>query len=162
MHQGLDLGEILGRTALDQVAGHGERPSGKADERHAQLTGQYAHGLDDVGRVDLRLEWPQAVQVFLPLERLVHDRTGTRCHIDAEPDCRYRHHDVGEEDGGIGPIAIHRLSGECGDQLRLGDGVEDAPRTAGGPILGEGPPCLAHEPHRNVVHGEPPAGADER
>ena len=155
-------GEVLGRPALHQVAGHGEGPAGEPDEGHRQLGGEDAHRLDDVGRVDLGLERPQALEVVLGPEGLGHHRPGRRGHVDAEPDGGHRDHDVGEEDGGVGAVAVHRLPGELGHQLGPGDGVEDAALSPGRPVLGKRPARLAHEPDRHPVDGQPPARPDER
>ena len=52
------------RAALDQVAGHGERRAGEADERAPSSSlDQDAHGLEHVGRVGLGLERAEAVEV---------------------------------------------------------------------------------------------------
>ena len=71
------LGEPVGarRPALDQVAGHRERRAGEADERRgAELGDDLAHGLADVGRVDVGLEGAQPVEVGRGAERLGDDR----------------------------------------------------------------------------------------
>ncbi len=52
-------------------------------------------------------------------------------------------------------VAVDRLAGELGHQFGLGDGVEDAARPPGGPVLGKRSARLAHEPHRNPVDAEP-------
>ena len=59
-------------------------------------------------------------------------------------------------------VAVDGLAGELGHQLGLGDGVEDAARAPGGPVLGQGSARLAHEPHRDPLDGLAPAGPDER
>ncbi len=162
VHEGLDPGEVLGRAALHEVAGHGERPAGEADQGDRQLGGQLPHGVDHIGRVDLGFEWAQPLQVPAVREGLGHDRPGARGHVHAEADGRHRDHDVGEEDGGVGPVAVHRLVGQTGHQFGPGDGLEDAARTPSRPVLGQGPAGLSHEPHRDTVHREAATGADER
>ena len=162
VHERLDPGEILGRSPFHQVAGHRERPTGEPDQGYVQLGGQDAHRLDDVGRVDLGFERPEALEIVLDPEGLGHHRTGGRGHVHAEPDGGHRDHDVGEEDGGIGAVAVHRLPGELGHQLGLGDGVEDAALPSRRPVFGQRPARLAHEPDRHPFDGEPPARPDER
>ena len=162
VHEGLDPGEVLGGASLDEVAGHGERPAGEADQGNGEPIGQDPDRLDDVGRVDLGLERAQSAEVLLGPERPGHHRAGAGGHVDPEPDRRHRDHDVGKEDGGVGPVTVDRLAGEVGHQLGLRDRVEDAARPAGGAVLGQRPPRLAHEPYRHVVDALPPAGPDER
>ena len=73
----------------------------------------------------------------------------------------HRHHDVGEEDGGVHPVAADRLEGELGRQGGVADGVEDRPGPARRSILGERPSGLAHEPHRRARNRLAEAGAHE-
>ena len=61
----------------------------------------------------------------------------------------------------IGAVAVDGLAGQLGHQLWLGDGVEDAARAAGGPILRQRPASLAHEPHRHVGNALAATGLDE-
>ena len=59
VHERLHLGEGARRAALDEVAGHGERRTGEADEGGTgarQLAGHQAGRLGDVGQVGLGLE----------------------------------------------------------------------------------------------------------
>ena len=128
VHQRLHLGEVLGRTTLDQVAGHGEGPAGEADQRDLQLarTGCPPPPPHRACRSPVRGAGGAAGP--RRRRRAGHHRTGPRSHVDAETDGRHRDHDVGEEDGGVGPVAVDRLAGQAGHQIRLGDGIEDAPR----------------------------------
>jgi len=161
VHERLYPREVLRRSALHQVAGHGEGTAGEPDERHLERVGEDGDRVDDIRRVGRRIERPEALEVLLGPEGLGHHRSGPRGHVDTEPDGRHRHDDVGEEDGGVGAVAVDRLPGELGDQLGPGDGVEDAAGPAGGPVLGEGPAGLTHEPHRHTVHAEAAAGPHE-
>ncbi len=161
-HERLDPGEVLRGAALDQIAGHGERPAGKSDQRDVEPVGQDAHRVDDMAGVGLGLEWSQPLEIVLGTEGFGHHRPRPRGHVDAEPDGGHRDHDVGEEDGGVGAVAVHRLPGQFGDQLGPGDGVEDAARSPCGPVLGKRPAGLAHEPHRHPIDGQAAAGPDER
>ena len=92
----------------------------------------------------------------------VHHRAPALLDLHAEAHGGGGHDDVGEEDGGVDPVAAHRLQGQLGGQLGLADGVEDAPVAARGPVLGQRPSRLAHEPHRDPVHRLAPAGSQER
>ena len=128
VHERLHLGEVARRPALDQVAGHGERRAGEPDQRHlgGQLPGQEPHRLEHVSRVGLGVERPQPLEVGGRAERPFDDRASARHDVDAEPDRADRHDDVGEQDGGVDPVAADRLQRDLGRQLGVGDGLEDA------------------------------------
>ena len=160
-HQGLGQRVGAGRPALDQVAGHGERRAGEADERDGQLLGQQADRLEDVRGVLLGLERPEAVEVGGPPERLGDDRSGAGGDVDAEADGVGRDHDVAVEDGGVDAVAAHRLERDLRRQLGPLDGVEDAALAPDGAVLGQRPPGLAHEPHRCPRGGTAGAGGQE-
>jgi len=100
---------------------------------------------------------------FLPssAKGVLDDRAGARAYVDADADGRCRDDDVGEEDGGVRAVAAHWLERELGDQLGLSDGLEDAPGAPQGPVLGERATRLTHEPHRDPLDGQAPAGAHE-
>ena len=79
----------------------------------------------------------QPGQVGRAAERLGHHRSPARFDIDPEPDGVDRHHDVGEEDGGVHPVAAHRLEGQLGGQGAVADGGEDGTAAPGRPVFGE-------------------------
>ena len=140
VHERLHLGEGPGGAALDQVAGDGEGRSGEADQRHTapgQLAGDEPHGVGDVGKIRGGLEGAQPRQVGRAPERLGHHRSPAGFDIDPEPDGVDRHHDVGEQDGGVHPVAAHRLEGQLGGQGAVADGGEDGAAAPGRPVLGE-------------------------
>ena len=61
------MGVDAGRAPLDEVAGHGERSAGEADERDAEgveLPGDEADGLEHVAGVGLGLEGAEPGQVL--------------------------------------------------------------------------------------------------
>ena len=121
VHQGLDLGEGARRAPFDEVAGHGERRTGKPDERHprpVELTAHQAHGLGDVGGVDVGLERTESAQVVAAAEGLGDHGTPAGLHVDPEADGLNGHDDVGEQDGGVDAVAPHRLEGQLGGQRR--------------------------------------------
>ena len=152
------------RAALHGVARHGEGRPGEADQRHArplQLPAHEAYRLGDVGRVGLRLEGPQAGQVGLAAKGLGHHRSPARLDVDAESDGVQGHDDVGEQDGGVHAVAPDGLQRELGREGGVPDGGEDGALATGGPVLGQGTPRLAHEPHRCAGHRFPQAGAHE-
>ena len=164
VHQRLHLGEGARRAALDEVAGHREGCAGEADERDprpGELLRHQAHRLGDVGRVGTGFERAEAAEVGLAAERLGDHRAAARLHLDAEADGVQGHDDVGEQDGGVDAVAPHRLQGQLGGQGGVGDGRQDGALAARRPVLGQGPPGLAHEPHRRAGHRLPQAGAHE-
>ena len=135
VHQRLDPGEVLGRTPLHQVAGHGERARRRSrSAAPSSSLGQHAapprprRACRPRARAGAGAAGPP-----WPAEGLGHHRPGARGHVHPEADGRRRHHDVGEEDGGVGAVAVDRLAGQLGHQLGLGDGLEDAARARGRP-----------------------------
>ena len=86
--------------------------------------------------------------------------------LDADPDPgqAQRHHNVGEEDGGVDAVAAHRLEGDLGGPLGTQAEVEHggARAAAQGPVLGQGAPGLAHEPHGRAVGALAVQGAQQR
>ena len=162
MHQRLHLGERPGRATLDQVAGHRERRPGEADQGHTapgELACNEADGIGDVGKVHCRLEGAETLEVGGAAERLGHDRAPAWLDVHPEPDGVDRHHDVGEQDGGVHAIPAYRLEGQLGRELPVADGLQDRPCAPGRPVLGQGPARLAHEPHRGARDRLAEAGA---
>ncbi len=151
-------------AALDEVAGHREGPAGQADERHArggQRVDHEANGLHDVGDVLRCVQRAQALQIGGTGEGTRHHRPATGLDVHAEADGGHRHHDVGEQDGGIDAVAAHRLQGQLGGELRAMESGEDASGPARSAIFGQRTARLAHEPHRYPIDGEAPAGSQE-
>jgi len=102
-----------------------------------ELGGDQGHRGRHIGDVGLGLEGAEPGEVRLAGEGLGDHRAASGDHVDPEPDGVDRHHDVGEHDGGVDPVAAHRLEGDLGGEGRVGDGREDAALTAQGPVLGE-------------------------
>ena len=92
----------------------------------------------------------------------VRDRPGARGDVDAEADGVGRHDDVAEQDGGVDPVAAHRLERDLGGEVRPLDRVEDAALAAQRPVLRQAAPGLAHEPHRRVRRRPPARRIEER
>ena len=160
----LTLAKVPRRAPLDEVAGHGERRAGKPDERHprpVELTAHQAHRLGDVGGVDVGLERTEAAQVVAAAEGLGDHGPPAGLHVDPEADGLQGHDDVGEQDGGVHAVAPHRLEGQLGGQRSVRNGRQDGALAARGPVLGQRPAGLAHEPHRRAGHRFPEAGAHE-
>ena len=154
VHQRLGLEVGARRPALDQVAGDGEGRAGEADQRHVELAHEQAHGLEHERRVGLGVERAQAVRGRRDRSKGCSTTGPTPgCDVDAEADGGDGHDDVGVEDGGVDAVAPHRLEGDLGGQVGVADGVEDAAGAADGPVLGQRPSGLAHEPHRYAAPG---------
>ena len=102
----------------------------------------------------------QSGDVLGRAHRLADD--GAHARLDPHIQTRHsqRHHDVGDEDGGVNPVAPHGLERDLGREVGGQAGLEHA--QAGplpqGPVLRQAPPRLTHEPHG----GARGAGARER
>ena len=162
VHQPLDLGEVAGRAALHQVAGHGEGTAGEADQRHGQLPGQQAgpprarRGCRPRGRGGAAAAGPPWTGRVAPPPARCPGRCPPRSRWrPPAPRCRRRRWRRRCRTGSTG------WQGQLRHQLGPGDGVEDAARSAGGPVLGEGTAGLAHEPDRHPGHRQAAAGPEE-
>ena len=162
MHQRLGVGVGAGRAALDQVAGHGEGGAGEADERHVELGDQDAHGLGHPRHVLVGLEGPQLGQVGVAAHRLAEHGADAGLDVDVDADGGQGGDDVGEEDGGVDAVAAHRLEGDLGGQVGVPHDLEHPGPLPDGPVLGQRPAGLAHEPHRPVGGRFEAAGPQER
>ena len=149
------------RTALDEVAGHRERGAGEADQRNGELLGEDPHGLEDVGRVGLRVERSEPVEVGRAAKGVSDDRARAGSDVHPEADGGHGHDDVGVEDGGVDAVPPDRLEGDLGRQLGVGDGRQDRALAADGPVLGQVTTGLAHEPHGRVRGRLAPARGQE-
>ena len=139
-HQGLGAGVDARRPPFDQVAGHGERSAGEADERDpewVELRRDETDRVEDVAGVGLGLEGPEPRQVVGVAEGSADHGAPALLDLHAEPNGRSRHDDVGEEDGGVDAVAAHRLQGQLGRELGPSDGVEHASVTARRSVLGQ-------------------------
>jgi hypothetical protein len=79
------------------------------------------------------------------------DRTPTRDNVQVNPGGLERHHDVGVKNGGVNPVATHRLKGDLGHQLRTHAALEHADALSARPILRQRTSRLSHEPHRQAI-----------
>ena len=160
-HQRFGLGEALGRAALHQVAGQGERATGEADNRYrlgqvAELGGDKTEGLLDEGGRDRA----QTVEILGVPEGFFHHRPGARGDVDAEVDDG--DDDVRKEHRRVHAVASDGLQGQLGGQSRVPHCVQDAPRPPPGAVLGQRTAGLAHEPYRRIRHGLAPARGKKR
>ena len=124
VHERLHGGERPRRASLDQVAGDGERRAGEADEggaRSSEFPADQPGRFGDVRRVGGGFEGAQPGQIGFTAEGLGHHGAASLFDLDAESDRVHRHHDVGEEDGGVDAVAPHRLEGQLGGQRRVCD-----------------------------------------
>ncbi len=151
----------LGRAALAQVAGDGERRAGESDQRDLELIDQPPHGLEHVRRVVAGVQRSEPVQVSRRGEGLGDHRSDPRFDRDAEPDGRGRHDDVGVQDGGVDAVAPDGLEGDLHRPIGVGDGIEDRSGAAHLVVLGQRAAGLSHEPDGGGVDGLASAGAEE-
>ena len=147
-----------------------DQPARAGDGRGAELGDGQGHGPTDRPR-PRRAVGPLAVAAggqLGDLRGVAHGRgdDGTDPGLDADPDSgqAQRHHDVGEEDGGVDAVAAHRLEGNLGGLLGAQADVEHggARAAAQRPVLGQGAPGLAHEPHGRAVGALAVQGAQQR
>ena len=138
--------------------------------RGAELGDGQGHGPTDRPR-PRRAVGPLAVAAggqLGDLRGVAHGRgdDGADPGLDADPDSgqAQRHHDVGEEDGGVDAVAAHRLEGDLGGLLGAQADVEHGGALAAAqrPVLGQGAPGLAHEPHGRAVGALAVQGAQQR
>ncbi len=162
VHEGLGTGLGLRRPALDQVAGQREGGAGEPDEGDVGLLGHQAHGVEDGGDVGLGLEGSEPAEVLRAAEGLIEHGPHALTQLDAHADGDEGDHDVGEEDGGVHTQATDRLHRDLGGQGRVARDVEHRRLGPYGPVLGQRPACLAHEPHRDPVHRPTPARVEKR
>ena len=115
-------------------------------EAHSGLDGACARLPDGVLRVAVR---DQAGDVVGRAHRLVEDGAHARLDSHAQSGQPQRHHDVGEEDGGVHSVPAHGLKRELGGEVGIEAGVEHARAGVrpGSPVLRQAPARLAHEPH---------------
>ena len=115
-------------------------------DAHAGLDGERARASGGVGAVAVV---GQPGDVVGSAHRVVDDGAHPRLDPHRQAGQAQRHHDVGEEDGGVHPMAAHGLERDLGRELGGEAGVEhvEPGALAQGPVLRQAPPRLAHEPH---------------
>ena len=159
-----------GRPARADCSARASRPARVGGGRGAELGDGQGHGPTDRPR-PRRAVGPLAVAAggqFGDLRGVAHGRgdDGADPGLDADPDSgqAQRHHDVGEEDGGVDAVAAHRLEGDLGGLLGAQADIEHGGALAAAqrPVLGQGAPGLAHEPHGRAVGALAVQGAQQR
>ncbi len=162
VHHGLRQVVPLGRAALDQVRGEGERAAGEPDQRpRAQLAHQRGHRLGDEPHI-ARLQAAQPGQVPFVPDGLAEHRADTRLDVDVQPHRVQRDHDVAEQDGRVNRVPAQRLQRDLGDHIGQRARLEHRHATAGAAVLRQRAARLAHVPDRRVGHRLAAAGAQER
>ena len=117
VHQGLGVGVVAGRPALDQVRGQRERRAGEPDERGAaELGAELLDRRQHRGHV-VGLQVAQLAEVGPGADRARDDRADPRLDVEVHADRLERHHDVAEEDGRVDAVPAHRLQGDLDDQV---------------------------------------------
>ena len=111
---------------------------------------QQRHRLGDRRNL-LRLKRFHRLDVGAAAHRMLDDRADVGHDVELDARRPQRHHDVGEQDGGVHPVPAHRLQGDLGDQLGVEAGLHHRVLGAQRPVLGQRTAGLAHEPHRHAA-----------
>jgi hypothetical protein len=119
VHAGLRLRELARRLPLDQVAGHGERSAGKADDRLVgpQLLADEADRLEHERHRLARIGNREPLDVVERRDRPLDDRPDALDELDVDPHAENGEHDVREEDGCVDAVGAHRLKRHLGAEL---------------------------------------------
>ena len=144
-------GLVAGATPGDHVAGDGPGCSGKADKggRSRQCAGQDAQGFVDRGKV--------VVDGIGGFQRLHPGHCGdggqARPLAGLKPQVRPKglrqQQDIGEQDGGVKPIAANRLQGDLRRQIGIVAQRQEIPRLRPcGAVFGQIAARLPHHPDR--------------
>ena len=165
VHQRLGARVVTARSALDEVAGKGERSSGEADQRGAAQrsgrAGQSPHGLEH-GRHVLVGEVAQRSHPAGITDGLGHHGADAGDDVEVDADRPQRDDDVGEEDRSVHMVPPDRLIGDLDDEVGGEAGLEHRCALAHLAVLRQGPARLSHEPHGGVVHRLPPGRPQQK
>ena len=161
-HQGFGGAVGARRAPLDQVAGHGERGAGEADQRDIGGRDDRLDRLEYVRGIRLRVEGAETAEVGPAAKRLFDHRPDARHDVDVHPDGVDRGNDVAEEHGGVHPVAAYRLQRDLGGQLRLEDGFGDRSTAPHRPVLGQRTAGLTLEPDRHPIGTAATGGFQKR
>ena len=142
VEEGARGGELLGRTAADEVAQQRKGRAGEADERHAarHAGAHQADRLEHERHVALGHERRQRLDLRIAADGLAHDGPGLE--VDVHAHALQRGHDVAEQDRRVQLEAAQRLQGHLRGELRgAREGREiDPARAARGTRAGSAPP----------------------
>ncbi len=156
-HEASGAHEGIGSSAFHQVAGEGEGPSCKTDERDVQFPAQDTNGFENVIQAFLGVDDAKAVHVVLAANGFEH---GSIVFGEVNG---YAHgfegqEDIGEDDGGIDAQA-QGLEGDLHGKFRGFAQLQHGVFRAQFAIFGHISSGLAHEPHRSAVNGLTAASA---
>jgi hypothetical protein len=120
VEHGLDRAEVVGAAAFHHIAGQRPRAAGEADQRHAPVQG----AADLRHRVEYVLEAAgfgrlQGEHRFFIAQRAHEFRALAFFEMESEAHGVGHGQDVGEQDRGIERIAVERLEGDFGRQVRV-------------------------------------------
>jgi hypothetical protein len=113
------------------------------------------------GHVLVGFEVAEPIEVGRGAEGPFDDRSDAGLDREPDPETLDGRDDVREQDRGVHAVAAHRLEGDLGGEVRGVDDRLEGVLLADRPVLREGAAGLPHEPDRDVVVGQPPAGPDE-
>ena len=164
VHQLLHRRELAARLSLDEIAGDGERSAAESDHRLvvAQRRTHEPHGLENRRHRLFGLRHDQALHVGEAPHRLGDHRADVLDEVDLNPHRKNGEHDVREHHRRVHVVPADGLQRHLGAELRLGDDVEQPVTLPQLAVLGQRPACLAHEPHRRVLHRLTATGPDEK
>ena len=104
-HHRLGALVVPARTALDEIGRQRERGAGEADERDvAQLRHQLRHRLRNRRNL-LRFKGFHGLHVRDAAHRVLDHRPDIGHDVELDAGRPQRHHDVGEQDRGVHPVA---------------------------------------------------------
>ena len=158
-----DVGEVAGAVPLHQVTGEREGGGSEADQGRlvTEFGSSQADGWEQVRGRLLGLEHPQLPHLGGGPDRVLHHRPDRLLDLEWDPHPFQRQHDVGEEHGRVHPQQSDRHAGDLRRQLGIAHELHEAQLLAQGPIAGQGPAGLAHEPDRGGVGGLVASGSEQ-
>lgn len=110
----------------------------------------------------LGVEHRQLLHVVDGADRVRDHGAGAGHDVQVDAGGGQRHHDVAEQDGRVDPVPPDRLHGDLADQLRHEAGAQHRNALADLAVLRQGPPGLAHEPHRGPARRAATRGDQQR
>ena len=165
VHAALGQREVPRRLALDQIAGHGERPAAEPDERLLRLELARARFRPPRARTAPTPAGPgheAAPRRRASADRLLDDRADPLDEIDLDPHPEHRQHDVGEHDRRVDAVDAYGLEGHLGAELGLAANLEQAVALANLAVAGKGAAGLPHEPDGRSLDRLEASSPDEK
>ena len=162
IHQRLGVDVVARASALDHVAGEGERCSAKADDAEAvfEVGDDALDGLGDVAEFGGAVG-AQALNIGERANRMMNDRAFAGLKLKGQSHAFEGQQQVGEDDRGVDIELLGGGDGDLGGELGLLADFEQGVVLADGLILRHIAARLAQKPHRRAVDRTAQAGAHE-